>query len=238
MLQDVTKTDATSIYYQTSLNAFSMRNGARLWHMPQYSVDTTLTPAVSGSRLYIGSYFDQDHNVYCLDAKTGKKLWSYLTGGAVLGTPAIANGTVYVGSQDNSLYALDAKTGALRWRFDNSLSFFAAPLIHDGVVYAPSQDGYIYALDARTGAMFWRAYAGVNPKTDTVGPGTLTEPVAVYRNVLFATTDDALYAFDLRHGALRWRYPPVGDGTLTTPVISDGLVVIGAADNHVYAVNP
>jgi outer membrane protein assembly factor BamB len=238
VLQDVTKTDATSIYYQTSLNAFSMKTGARLWRNTDYSFDTILTPAVADGRLYIGSYLDQDHNVYCLDAKTGKKLWSYLTGGAVLGTPTIANGTVYIGSQDNILYALDAKTGALRWRFDNSLTFFAAPLIHDGVVYAPSQDGYVYALDEHSGALFWRAYAGVNPKTDIVGPGTLTEPVAVYRNVLFATTDDTLYAFDLRHGALRWRYPPVGDGTLTTPVISDGLVVIGAVNNHVYAVNP
>ena len=63
-----------------------------------YSFDTTLTPAVADGRLYIGSYLDQDHNVYCLDAKTGKKLWSYLTGGAVLGTPTVANGTVYVGS--------------------------------------------------------------------------------------------------------------------------------------------
>ena len=238
VLQDVTQTDGSVINYETSLNAFSMRNGARLWHLPQYSVNTTLTPAVSGSRLYIGSYFDQDHSVYCLDTKTGKQLWSYLTHGAVLGTPAIANGTVYVGSQDNSLYALDAKTGAFRWRFDNSLTFFAPPLIHDGVVYAPSQDGYVYALDERSGALFWRAYAGIDPNSDIVGPGTLTEPVAVYRNVLFATTDGTLYAFDLRHGVRRWHYTPVGDGTLTTPVIRDGLVVIGAADNHVYAVNP
>lgn len=238
VLQDVTKTEGTAIYYETSLNAFSMRDGKRLWRNSDYSFDTILTPAVSGGRLYIGSYLDQDHNVYCLDTKTGKKLWSYLTRGAVLGTPTIANGTVYVGSQDNSLYALDAKTGALRWRFDNSLTFFAAPLIHEDVVYAPSQDGYVYALDAQTGTMFWRGFAGVNPNTDSVGSGTLTAPVAVYRNVLFASTGDSLYAFDLRHGTHRWRYIPVTDGHLSAPLMSDGLVVIGAVDNHVYAINP
>lgn len=238
VLQDVTKTEGTIIYYETSLNAFSMRDGTRLWRMADYSVDTILTPAVAGGRLYIGSYFDQDHSVYCLDAKTGKKHWSFLTRGAVLGTPAIANGTVYVGSQDGSLYALDANTGALRWRFASSVSFRAPPLIRDGVVYAPSQDGYVYALDAQSGAMFWRAFAGINPNTDIIGSGTLTSPVTVYRNVLFATTDDTLYAFDLRHGSQRWRYTPVGNGELTSPVISDGLVLIGAVDNHVYAVNP
>jgi glucose dehydrogenase len=238
VLQDVTKIEGGSIYYETSLNAFSMKNGARLWRNTDYSFDTILTPAVSNGRLYIGSYFDQDHNVYCFDAKTGKKVWTYLTGGAVLGTPTVANGAVYVGSQDNALYALDARTGALRWRFAGSLTFLAAPLVHDGVVYAPSQDGYIYALDARTGAMFWRAFAGVNPSTDPVRFGTLTQQVAIYRNVLFAPTGDSLYAFDLRHGTQRWRYIPVSDGDLTAPVISDGLVVIGAEDNHVYAVNP
>ncbi len=238
VLQDVTKIEGGSIYYETSLNAFSMKDGARLWRNTDYSFDTILTPAAANGRLYIGSYFDQDHNVYCLDAKTGKKLWSYLTGGAVLGTPTVANGIVYVGSQDNALYALDARTGALRWRFAGSLTFLAAPLVHDGVVYAPSQDGYIYALDVRTGAMFWRAFAGAHPDTDPVKFGTLTAQVAIYRNVLFAPTGDALYAFDLRHGTQRWRYIPVSDGGLTAPLISDGLVVVGAEDNHVYAVNP
>jgi outer membrane protein assembly factor BamB len=238
VLQDVTRSDGTTIYYQTSLNAFSMRDGKRLWRNTDYSFDTILTPTVAARRLYIGSYLDQDHNFYCLDATTGKKLWSYLTGAAVLGTPTVANGTVYVGSQDNSLYALDARTGMLRWRFASSLMFLAAPLIHDGVVYAPSQDGYIYALDARSGAMFWRTFAGANLNTDSVGPITLKEPVSVYRNVLFVPNGDALYAFDLRRGSQRWHYIPVSNGSLSTPRISDGLVVIGAEDNHVYAINP
>ncbi|HEX6122715.1 MAG TPA: PQQ-binding-like beta-propeller repeat protein [Ktedonobacterales bacterium] len=239
VLQDVTKNDGKTIYYQTSLNAFSLQNGRHLWRESDYSVDTTLTPAVTNGRLYIGSYLDQDHSVYCLDAKTGKRLWSYLTRGAVRGTPTIVNGVVYVGSQDGFLYALDARTGALRWRFARSLTFFAPPLVQDGVVYAPSQDGYVYALDARTGAMFWRAFAGVNPDTDTVGFSTLTSTPALYRNVLFATSQASLYAFDIRRGTLRWRYTPVSDGDeLTAPLMSNGLVLVGAVDNHVYAVNP
>ncbi len=87
--------------------------------------DTTLIPAVAGGKLYIGTYLDQDHNLYCLDAKTGEKVWNYLTSGAVLGTPAVFNGTVYVGSQDSTLYALDADTGKLRWRFENTNTFFS-----------------------------------------------------------------------------------------------------------------
>ena len=116
--------------------------------------------------------------------------------------------------------------------------FLAAPLVHDGVVYAPSQDGYVYALDARTGAMFWRAFAGSESATDSAGFGTLDSPVAIYRNVLFATQGDSLFAFDIRARLAAMALHSCRDGELTSALISDGLVVIGAADNHIYAVNP
>jgi outer membrane protein assembly factor BamB len=234
----VTGNTETTTTYETSINAFNLHDGSRLWQAKDFGTDTILTPAIAGERLYIGTYLDQNHNVYCLDTKTGKKIWSYLTSGAVLGTPAVFNGTVYIGSEDNTLLALDADTGKLRWRFENTNTFLAAPLLHDGVVYAPSQDGHIYALDERTGTMFWRASALISAKITVASALTLNQPVAIYLNVLFAANEDALFAFDTRHGTLRWRYIPVSDGKLTTPIISNGLVVIGAEDQHVYAINP
>ena len=239
-LQDVTHTEGTIISYETSLNAFNLHDGTRLWQSTDYGVDTILTPAIAGGRVYIGTFFDQEHSVYCLDAKTGKKVWSYLTSGAVLGIPAVFNGTVYAGSVDGALYALDADTGKLRWRFENTSTFLAAPLMHDGVIYAPSQDGYIYALDERTGALFWRTSAALSADVSSVGTFTLRQSVVVYRNVLFAANEDTLFAFDTRRGALRWRYTPFAAtvGKLTTPILSNGLVIIGAENQHVYAVNP
>lgn len=237
-LMDVTRIEGTIISYETTLNAFNLQDGSRLWQAKDYATDTTLTPTVAGGRLYIGTYLDQDHHVYCLDTKTGKKVWSYLTSGAVLGTPAVFNGTVYVGSEDSTLYALDAATGKLRWRFEDTDTFFAAPLMHDGVVYAPSQNGYIYALDERTGALFWRAPAQISATISSTSTLTLRQSVAIYRNVLFAANEDTLFAFDTRHGTQRWRYIPIANAQLTTPIISNGLVVIGAENQHVYAVNP
>jgi outer membrane protein assembly factor BamB len=237
-LMDVTRIEGTTISYETTLNAFNLQDGSRLWQAKDYGTDTTLTPTVAGGRLYIGTYLDQDHHVYCLDTTTGKHVWSYLTSGAVLGTPAVFNGTVYVGSEDSTLYALDAATGKLRWRFEATDTFFAAPLMHDGVVYAPSQDGYIYALDERTGALFWRAPAQISATNSSTSTLTLRHSVAIYRNVLFAANEDTLFAFDTRHGTQRWRYIPIANGKVTTPIISNGLVVIGAENQHVYAVNP
>jgi outer membrane protein assembly factor BamB len=51
--------------------------------------------AVAGGRVYAGS---EDDNVYALDAATGHRRWAFTTGYEVDSTPAVANGTVYVGS--------------------------------------------------------------------------------------------------------------------------------------------
>ena len=48
--------------------------------------------------VYFGS---DDFNLYALNARTGTKLWSFLTGDVVHSSPAIANGVVYFGSFDN-----------------------------------------------------------------------------------------------------------------------------------------
>jgi hypothetical protein len=43
-----------------------------------------------------------------LNAASGAKLWSYTTGGAVVSSPAVVRGVVYVGSSDGKVYAISA----------------------------------------------------------------------------------------------------------------------------------
>jgi outer membrane protein assembly factor BamB len=47
-----------------------------------------------------------------LDAGNGEFRWSYLTGGMVVSSPAIANGVAYVGSYDHFVYAIGSFTGS------------------------------------------------------------------------------------------------------------------------------
>ncbi len=44
--------------------------------------------------------------------------WFFSTRDVVTASPAIANGTVFVGDWSGRFYAIDAKTGADRWIFD------------------------------------------------------------------------------------------------------------------------
>jgi eukaryotic-like serine/threonine-protein kinase len=77
--------------------------------------------------------------------------WTFRTGAAVISTPAVANGTVYVGSSDHNLYALDAASGALRWQFATGGRVTSSPAVAAGPVYFGSFDSNLYALDAASG---------------------------------------------------------------------------------------
>ena len=51
-----------------------------------------------------------DGSIYALKVGNGDKIWSYSTGGGIMGCPAVANGIVYVGSGDGYLYAFGTST--------------------------------------------------------------------------------------------------------------------------------
>jgi len=51
--------------------------------------------------------------------------WTYDTGAGVI-RPAVAGGTVYIGSDDGTVDALAAATGPLRWAYTNAGSLDSA----------------------------------------------------------------------------------------------------------------
>ncbi|HLN89400.1 MAG TPA: glycosyltransferase family 39 protein, partial [Candidatus Binatia bacterium] len=65
--------------------------------------------AVAYGNVYVGS---EDNSIYCFNASTGDKEWSFKTGNYVESSPAIANNVLYVGSDDNTVYALDLNNSA------------------------------------------------------------------------------------------------------------------------------
>lgn len=70
--------------------------------------------------------------------------WTVETGALVHSSPAVADGTVYIGSGDN-VYALDAATGRERWTAETGASV-GSPAVGDGTVYVGSYDNSVYAL--------------------------------------------------------------------------------------------
>lgn len=136
------------------------------------------TPLVVDGVMYVTASWSI---VHALDAKTGKKLWTYdpeVPGEAgsrgccdvVNRGVAVHYGNVYVASYDGRLIAIDAKTGEKVWETntlpDNDMSYTitGAPRVVNGNVIIGNGGaefgvrGYITAYDAKTGAQKWRWY--------------------------------------------------------------------------------
>lgn len=79
-------------------------------------------------------------------------------------SPAVSDGTLYIGSWDTYLYALDATSGRERWCFKtgddpdihNHVGIQSSPAVANGIVYFGSRDSYAYAVDAASGKQIWK----------------------------------------------------------------------------------
>jgi outer membrane protein assembly factor BamB len=92
--------------------------------------------------------------------------WSAPSALKLRGSPAYANGVVYMGTRDGMITAYDALTGAVKWQFNTTTGFDipSAPLVdpNANMVFVGTmgfEDSGIpspfYALDAKTGALKW-----------------------------------------------------------------------------------
>jgi outer membrane protein assembly factor BamB len=137
------------------LYAFKTAKGRRQWltkifHGGRPSV------ATANGMVYVGSEGAWGCAFSAFNADSGILAWSALVSGNA-GPPAVANGTVYVGSGDGNLYAFNADSGALLWTSPTGGSIFSPPSVANGVVYIGSSDGKIYAFRADNGTLLWRA---------------------------------------------------------------------------------
>jgi outer membrane protein assembly factor BamB len=155
--------------------------------------------------------------------------WSYTVGltGLIASSPAVAGGTVYIGSSDGNVYALDAVTGHLRWSHGVGPVHFSSPAVAGDTVYIGSTDHKVYALDAATGRPRWaHTTGGVVDSSPAVAGGT----------VYIGSADNNVYALDAATGHLRWAYP-TGDPVHSSAAVAGRTVYIGSADGNVYALN-
>ncbi|MEV7077972.1 PQQ-binding-like beta-propeller repeat protein [Streptomyces sp. NPDC093516] len=128
---DRVPTTITSATGETSVTdggiwaAVDPATGKTLWQaaVPDKAFAHAFVSAANGV-VYSGTLQGFGNNMYALDGTTGRVLWSHASGGAVVGGPAIVDGTVYWGSgyptsvyglppgDNNKLYALAPPTTA------------------------------------------------------------------------------------------------------------------------------
>src|SRR4051812_15802343 len=61
-------------------------------------------PVIADGKVFIGTL----HGIlHAIDAETGKDLWTFTAGGAILHAAAVADGKVFFGAADGKIYAIN-----------------------------------------------------------------------------------------------------------------------------------
>ena len=177
--------------------------------------------------------------------------WKFHTGGLIISSPVIANGSVYVGSTDGYLYAVDVDSGRLKWKFETKARVVSSPAVAGGLVYFSSYDGWFYAVNAADGKPKWkfnngaeRRYAAKHIHGALPAGETMPDPFDCYLSspavwngaVYFGSGDSNIYALNAGTGELKWKFH-TGDVVHASPAISGGTLFVGSWDSYFYAIN-
>lgn len=196
----------------------------------------------------------------------GEVQWTFVTNDEIRSSPAVVNGTVYIGSRDGKFYAVEADTGLKKWEFQPESGVDTAPAIVAGVVYFGSNDGNLYALEADTGKLLWffqtlyavrsspavvdgvvyfGSYDGVFYALDAVTgeelwqfetPSMIQTSPVLASGIVYFGSGSSLYALDARNGALRLRFDSYNP-VASSPAVSDRTVYFGNFKGVLYAVD-
>jgi outer membrane protein assembly factor BamB len=173
--------------YESSMFALDAKTGKQVWSSdtskvaPFGSGGFFSSPAVAFGRVYAAR---DDGTVYAFDEKTGKVEWAFPTGGAVYGSPAVAQvpgtqPTVYIGSENGTFYALDAKSGKPRWTYEVGGPVPGTATVIGHTVYTSSfQPHKTVGLDTRTHEVTFELNQG--GYTPTVSDGKRLYVVGYY----------------------------------------------------------
>jgi len=160
-------------------------------------------------------------------------LWNFTTMQAVVSSPAVANGYVFVGADEGAVYCLNSSNGELVWYFATKSEVTSSPAIENGCVYVGAFNGYVYALNATSGSQLWNFSIGssVEPSLNSA----FSSPAVFGGFVYIGSYDGNVYALNATSGAKLWNYN-TGNSVESSPAVSDG-IVYAASGYFVYALN-
>lgn len=198
---------------------WSYEHGAGPW-----SASAAICSLPERSLVIFGSY---DHNVYALDASSGREVWRFATGGRIDAAPAIVEREgpplVIVVAGDRTLYALDATSGAVVWshevypwsltvppaeagspcavRCNGEWLVLCSIWINDHRPFANVQKGELLAFEGATGRIRWRQVLSSSPLTSPA-VGRVQDRLLTF----VAAEDGRIHALAAQTGEEVWSY--------------------------------
>jgi len=217
---------------ESRLYAVDADTGEERWHF-QAGIDTAYhnqhglqsSPVVANGRIYIGG---RDGGLHVVDAQSGEALWKFDTNKSwVLGSAAVHGNRVYLGTSDtNMLRAIDATTGEALFGTSLGTYVYSSPAIVADTLYVGTGGGLLFAVDAISGDVRWqfRTEASARDELDLLKPDGTWDAAKVFAGEYTVANASAAVERFLDLGSF-----------LSSPVVLDGVLYIGSADGHLYA---
>lgn len=160
--------------------------------------------------------------------------WSQDIGGGIgHGSPLIVDSILFIGNLDGELHAIHCPTGKEIGSVSLGDAINASPLVSMSVAYVAlsySKETLI-AYDLLDGKVRWRKMYG----------DIETTPLLYEGKIYVANSWGSLLCIEPREGDLVWQFDLAGNRTMkgirSSPAADDGLVVFGADDGAVYALD-
>ncbi|GIX29748.1 MAG: cytochrome CBB3 [Porticoccaceae bacterium] len=164
----------------------------RLPRCPERPFDYNAPPEMVGWGVDLGNRRHFDRRFTRIDGGNIHRLqlaWVFPFPGAVRvrSQPAVAGGSLFVGSQDGTVYALDQNSGCIRWTFRASAEVRTGIVVEpwrageqaDPLLFFGDLIGNVYALGAVSGDLRWRDRPDGHPSL------TITAAPALYGGRLY-----------------------------------------------------
>jgi quinohemoprotein ethanol dehydrogenase len=172
-----------------------------------------------------GTYFSPLTDINSENVSRLGFAWQYKLGSrrGLEATPLVIDGVMYAVGNFGRVYALDAASGRELWTYDPQIDgrwarYACCDAVNrglvafDGRLYVGALDGWLHAIDSQTGRQIWK----VDTITDRQKPApyTLSGAPLLAGDVVvignggadFAGARGFVSAYDLKTGAMRWRF--------------------------------
>ncbi|HEY3329713.1 MAG TPA: PQQ-binding-like beta-propeller repeat protein [Capsulimonadaceae bacterium] len=205
--------------------------GALKWQYPAANDSSTQVagfncpPLLADGKIFAGN---DDGNLYCFDATSGKIVWKFHTQANIHVAPVIQEGSLYFGS-GNQLFALDSNTGHELWNQPCYVQspVIAGPTINNGTLFVVDGTGRLYSINALAGRMIRSNFYTGSP--------TLAAALVLDNGKIFIRSGRLITKVNTRDLSPAISFTTTGEVTEPPTISDDGVTFVVTSDQKVTA---
>jgi len=209
-----------------TVHAIDLATGKPRWKYKAADGFST-TPLVIDGKVLLG---DLSGIFHAISAADGSKLWTVDTEATIHSSANAEGHRIVFGNDAADLYCLDLVSGRTLWKQRAEDRINSAPAIAGGIAYFSGCDARLRGIDLVGGE------ARVEADLGALAPGSA---VVAGDRIVVGTDQGRVVCLSTDGKTRHWVYEGIAGGAMVyaTPAVSDGIVVVGARDRQVHAID-